>query len=70
MVSRGREFIMKDGYSFHASYESLDQTYDDHDLRGNLHRAGLEFKAIIGDGGKWVVRIVKNLWLSPQTVPI
>jgi len=24
---RGREFIMKDAYSFHTSYESLDQTY-------------------------------------------
>ena len=25
---RGREFIMKDGYSFHSSNESLDETYD------------------------------------------
>ncbi|MCI4139372.1 proline--tRNA ligase, partial [Bacillus vallismortis] len=24
---RGREFIMKDAYSFHASEESLDETY-------------------------------------------
>ena len=25
---RGREFIMKDAYSFHSSQESLDETYD------------------------------------------
>ncbi|HFI0272582.1 TPA: proline--tRNA ligase [Streptococcus suis] len=50
---RGREFIMKDGYSFHASYESLDETYDDYKraYEAIFTRAGLEFKAIIGDGG-------------------
>ncbi|MGQ7395367.1 proline--tRNA ligase [Streptococcus suis] len=50
---RGREFIMKDGYSFHANYESLDQTYDDYKraYEAIFTRAGLEFKAIIGDGG-------------------
>lgn len=50
---RGREFIMKDGYSFHASYESLDKTYDDYKAayEAIFTRAGLEFKAIIGDGG-------------------
>lgn len=50
---RGREFIMKDGYSFHASYDSLDQTYDDYKAayEAIFTRAGLEFKAIIGDGG-------------------
>lgn len=49
---RGREFIMKDGYSFHASYDSLDQTYDDYKAayEAIFTRAGLEFKAIIGDG--------------------
>ncbi|MGT2950967.1 proline--tRNA ligase [Streptococcus cuniculi] len=50
---RGREFIMKDGYSFHANYDSLDQTYDDYKsaYEAIFTRAGLEFKAIIGDGG-------------------
>ncbi|MGT2716736.1 proline--tRNA ligase [Streptococcus respiraculi] len=50
---RGREFIMKDGYSFHANYDSLDQTYDDYKAayEAIFTRAGLEFKAIIGDGG-------------------
>ena len=33
---RGREFIMKDAYSFHDSRESLQQTYDD--MRGAYGR--------------------------------
>lgn len=50
---RGREFIMKDGYSFHADYESLDETYSDYKraYENIFTRAGLDFKAIIGDGG-------------------
>ncbi|MGT2911520.1 proline--tRNA ligase [Streptococcus cameli] len=50
---RGREFIMKDGYSFHANYDSLDETYDDYKsaYEAIFTRSGLEFKAIIGDGG-------------------
>ncbi|MDG6139614.1 proline--tRNA ligase [Lactococcus formosensis] len=50
---RGREFIMKDGYSFHADYESLDETYNDYKRAYEkiFSRAGLDFKAIIGDGG-------------------
>ena len=50
---RGHEFIMKDGYSFHADYESLDETYNDYKRAYEkiFSRAGLDFKAIIGDGG-------------------
>lgn len=50
---RGREFIMKDGYSFHANYDSLDETYEDykHAYERIFTRAGLKFKGIIGDGG-------------------
>lgn len=50
---RGREFIMKDGYSFHVNYESLDETYNDYKkaYENIFTRAGLEFKGIIGDGG-------------------
>lgn len=50
---RTREFIMKDGYSFHANYESLDKTYEDYRkaYEAIFNRAGLDFKAIIGDGG-------------------
>ena len=50
---RGREFIMKDGYSFHANYDSLDETYNDYKAAYGaiFTRAGLDFKGIIGDGG-------------------
>ncbi|EPH95133.1 proline--tRNA ligase [Enterococcus faecalis 13-SD-W-01] len=50
---RGREFIMKDAYSFHASEESLDETYKDYEQAYTeiFKRCGLEFRAIIGDGG-------------------
>ena len=48
-----REFIMKDGYSFHANYDSLDVTYDEYKAAYEriFTRSGLDFKAIIGDGG-------------------
>lgn len=44
---------MKDGYSFHANYDSLDETYDDYKAayEAIFTRSGLDFKAIIGDGG-------------------
>ncbi len=50
---RTREFIMKDGYSFHANYDSLDDTYEDYRkaYEAIFTRAGLDFKGIIGDGG-------------------
>lgn len=50
---RGREFIMKDGYSFHADYDSLDETYEDykHAYERIFERAGLNFRGIIGDAG-------------------
>lgn len=50
---RGREFIMKDGYSFHANEESLDQSYRDYEKAYSaiFERCGLDFRAIIGDGG-------------------
>lgn len=50
---RGREFIMKDAYSFHATQESLDETYLDykHAYEAIFERAGLDFKPIIADAG-------------------
>ncbi|BAQ23617.1 proline--tRNA ligase [Streptococcus troglodytae] len=50
---RTREFIMKDGYSFHTDYDSLDVTYEDYRkaYEAIFTRVGLDFKAIIGDGG-------------------
>lgn len=50
---RGREFIMKDAYSFHDSYESLDETYQDFEKAYTriFERCGLDFRSIIGDAG-------------------
>ncbi|HXZ53002.1 MAG TPA: proline--tRNA ligase [Burkholderiales bacterium] len=52
-VMRAREFLMKDGYSFHASYEDLQREY------GNMYetytrifsRLGLRFRAVAADTG-------------------
>lgn len=50
---RGREFIMKDAYSFHATTESLDEGFKDFEVAYTkiFERCGLDFRVIIGDGG-------------------
>ncbi|MEO6860605.1 MAG: proline--tRNA ligase, partial [Microcoleus sp.] len=52
-LMRGREFIMKDGYSFHTSEESLKKTYQDmaQAYSNMLRRSGLEFRAVDADSG-------------------
>ncbi|HHP7230361.1 MAG TPA: proline--tRNA ligase [Xenococcaceae cyanobacterium] len=52
-LMRGREFIMKDAYSFHTDEASLKQTYQDMDVayRNILTRCGLEFRAVEADSG-------------------
>ncbi len=52
-LMRGREFIMKDAYSFHADEESLKQTYQAMDAayRRILQRCGLAFRAVEADSG-------------------
>jgi len=52
-IMRGREFVMKDGYSFHAGYEDLQREYR------NMHatytriftRLGLRFRDVAADTG-------------------
>ncbi|TCS93174.1 proline--tRNA ligase [Hazenella coriacea] len=50
---RGREFIMKDAYSFHADRTSLDETYQDfYDAYTKIFtRCGLNFRAVEADSG-------------------
>ncbi|MFE6167105.1 proline--tRNA ligase [Viridibacillus arvi] len=50
---RGREFVMKDAYSFHATRESLDETYNDmvKAYTNIFTRLGLNFRAVIADSG-------------------
>ena len=52
-LMRGREFIMKDAYSFHADEESLKATYRamDQAYRNMLRRCGLAFRAVEADSG-------------------
>lgn len=52
-VMRSREFIMKDAYSFHATQESLQETYDAmHTAYCNIfRRIGLEFRPVLADTG-------------------
>ncbi len=52
-LMRGREFIMKDAYSFHVDEASLKQTYQDMDraYRNIFSRCGLKFRAVEADSG-------------------
>lgn len=52
-VMRSREFIMKDGYSFHLDRKSLQQTYDVmHQTYCNIfNRLGLDFRPVQADNG-------------------
>lgn len=50
---RGREFLMKDAYSFHESFESLDTSYHEmYEAYSRIFtRLGLDFRAVIADAG-------------------
>ena len=52
-LMRGREFLMKDAYSFHVSQDCLQQTYDKmHQTYCNIFsRLGLEFRPVEADSG-------------------
>mgnify|MGYP001564630842 CR=1 FL=1 len=52
-VMRGREFVMKDGYSFHADHASLEREYRNmHDTYTRIFtRLGLKFRAVAADPG-------------------
>ena len=53
-LMRGREFIMKDGYSFNATQESLQETYDDmKQAYANIcERCGLKALPVVADSGQ------------------
>ncbi|WP_132585792.1 proline--tRNA ligase [Pseudomonas aeruginosa] len=52
-LMRGREFIMKDAYSFHLSQDSLQQTYDGmyQAYSKIFSRLGLDFRPVQADNG-------------------
>lgn len=52
-LMRGREFLMKDGYSFHTSRESLDLEFENMKKTYTriFERCGLKFRAVEADSG-------------------
>ena len=52
-VMRGREFLMKDGYSFHSSFEDLKREYRNmfNTYSSIFNRLGLKFRAVSADTG-------------------
>ncbi|GEN95028.1 proline--tRNA ligase [Pediococcus ethanolidurans] len=50
---RGREFLMKDAYSFHAETKSLDKTFRDMEkaYQNIFDACGLNYREIVGDAG-------------------
>ena len=52
-LMRGREFIMKDGYSFHANTEDLDREFETMEAayKRILTRMGLDFRVVEADSG-------------------
>jgi len=52
-VMRGREFLMKDGYSFHTSFEDLQREYKNmyETYTRIFSRLGLKFRAVAADTG-------------------
>src|SRR5712671_2074862 len=52
-IMRGREFVMKDGYSFHATYADLEREYRNmYDTYTRIFtRLGLKFRAVAADTG-------------------
>ena len=52
-VMRGREFLMKDGYSFHTSFEDLQREYRNmYETYGRIFdRLGLRYRAVSADTG-------------------
>lgn len=50
---RGREFLMKDAYSFHATQADLDEEYDNmyNAYSRIFDRAGLKYRPVVADSG-------------------
>ena len=52
-LMRGREFLMKDGYSFHTSPEDMKREFDlmEETYKKIFNRLGLEFRVVAADSG-------------------
>jgi prolyl-tRNA synthetase len=61
-LMRGREFTMKDAYSFHMDKECLDRVYEDlyQAYTACFNRMGLKFRVVEADGGVMASADSKN----------
>ncbi|MDR2034830.1 MAG: proline--tRNA ligase [Helicobacteraceae bacterium] len=52
-LMRGREFLMKDGYSFHASYEDMSREFNlmEETYKRIFKRVGIDFRVVEADSG-------------------
>ena len=52
-LMRGREFVMKDAYSFHSSYEDLDREFNlmEETYKKIFTKLGLNFRVVMADSG-------------------
>ena len=68
-VMRSREFIMKDGYSFHATQEDLERYYKIvcEAYKKIFKRAGLDTRVVIGHSGAIGGKIAHELMVLAET---
>ena len=68
-LMRGREFLMKDAYSFHADGESLEETYQDMRLAYEriFSACGLEFLRVEADSGTIGGSVSHEFMVTAQT---
>ncbi len=68
-LMRSREFIMKDGYSFHANNDDLDREFDavESAYRRILEQLGLKYRIVIADSGSIGGTASKELMVLAQS---
>ena len=71
-VIRGRQFLMKDAYSFDVSQQALDKSYEFHDkaYRKIFDRCGIKYFVVGASSGAMGGTGQKSLWLSLLRVKI
>jgi len=68
-VMRGREFLMKDGYSFHASQEDLGKYYEvmRETYKKIFKRCGLDTRVVIGHSGAMGGKVAHELMVLAES---
>ncbi len=69
-LMRGREFVMKDAYSFHTSQESLDEEFlNMRDAYSRIFsRCGLKFRPVEADSGEFVMKDAYSFHTSQESL--